>query len=79
MDYDHYQLCGNLGYMMSADFAELCRKAGCVRPYMPVLDGVQDCGIFSWRLDKKGPDQVAGWLLNPMWRLRHGMDTQRGI
>jgi len=33
------------GYM--ADLSRLCRQAGCVRPYTPVLDGVQDCGILS--------------------------------
>jgi hypothetical protein len=46
MDYNHYLPHSNLVYMMSAGFAELCRKAGCIRPYMPVLDGVLDFGIL---------------------------------
>jgi putative transposase len=47
MDYNHYRPPSSLGYMTPAGFAELCREAGCIRPHMPVLDGVQDSGILS--------------------------------
>ena len=47
MDYNHYRPHSSLSYMTPAGFAELCRQTDCIRPHMPVLDGVQDCGILS--------------------------------
>ncbi len=47
MDYNHYRPHSSLSYMTPAGFAELCRQAGCIRPYTSVLNGVQDCGILS--------------------------------
>jgi len=59
MDYNHYQSLSSLSHMTPAGFSELRRETGGIRPYTPVLDGVQDCGILSQTLDpKKG--QVKG-------------------
>ena len=46
MDYNRYRPHISLDYVTPAGFAELCRRADCIRPYTPVLDGVQDCGIL---------------------------------
>jgi transposase InsO family protein len=47
MDYNHYRPYSSLGYMTPTGFAELFRRAGCIRPHTPVLHGVHDCGILS--------------------------------
>jgi len=47
MDYNHYRPDSSLGYVTPAGFADLCRQASCIRPHVPVFDGVQDYGILS--------------------------------
>lgn len=47
MDYNHYRPHSSLTYMTPAAFAELCRQAGCVRPYTPMPDEVETCAILS--------------------------------
>ena len=53
MDYNHYWLHRNPGYMAPAGFTGLCCRAGCTRPHTQVLDGVQECEASHRHWTKK--------------------------
>ena len=51
MDYNRGRPHGSLSDRHRQAFAPVCRTADCIRPHMPVLDGVQDRGILAETLD----------------------------